>query len=222
MARKLAIIHTTPVTVDTFRQQAERMQLECDIVNFVDDSILPRLAANGGDVAEIAPKLVQYARYAEEAGADVILSACSSVGEAAAAMRSEVSVPVVRIDDAMAEEAVKRGDTIGIVATLETTIRPTTALLMEKARAAGKDVQFIPVLAGEAYRLLKQGDKEGHDRILLDLLADLASRADVIVLAQASMSRVSALLEPEQRDKCLTSPAFALAYVKSLLAETKR
>src|SRR3954471_6937007 len=103
---KLAIIHTTTVTVDTLKTLAGEILPEYQVINFVDDSILPQLGENGGNVGDVQERLLSYAQFAEQAGADVILEACSSVGELVAKMRDEVSIPVVRIDDAMTEAAV--------------------------------------------------------------------------------------------------------------------
>src|SRR5262245_21433159 len=117
---KLAIIHTTPVTVDTLKSLAGELLPGYQVINFVGDSILPQLAENGGKVDEVQDRLLAYAHFAEQQGADVILEACSSVGELVAKMRDEVSIPVVRIDDAMTEAAVQKGKRIGIAATLGT------------------------------------------------------------------------------------------------------
>jgi isopropylmalate/homocitrate/citramalate synthase len=46
---------------------------------------------------------------AVDAGADAVLVTCSSIGRAAEIARSLVSVPVIRVDEAMADEAVQLG-----------------------------------------------------------------------------------------------------------------
>ncbi|MBX3062735.1 MAG: aspartate/glutamate racemase family protein [Anaerolineae bacterium] len=215
---KLAIIHTTPATVDILKPLVNEVLPDYQIVNFVDDSILPQLAANGGKVADVEPRLLQYARYAEQVGANVILSACSSVGEVAAQMREQVSIPVVRIDDAMAEAAVRRGSRIGVAATLATTLRPTLDLLEQKAAAIGKSVELEPCLIDSAYQKLMAGDRQGHDQALIDALTQLSTRVDVIVLAQASMARVIPSLQAEIQEKVLTSPRLSIERVKAVMS----
>jgi Asp/Glu/hydantoin racemase len=216
MNHKLAIIHTTVVTVEPLRALADELLAECEVINFVDDSILPQLGRSGGDLSAVADRLVQYARFAEHAGADVILNACSSVGGAVAQMRQQVAIPVVRIDEAMAEEAVRRGERIGIIATLATTLNPTRQLVQSKARA---DVTIVPVLADTAYQKLVAGDKAGHDTELAAALVDLAASVDVVVLAQASMARVVPSLPPAAQQKCLSSPRMGMARVKAVLEQ---
>jgi Asp/Glu/hydantoin racemase len=215
---KLAIIHTTTATVEPLRALAEELLPGRRVINFVDDSILPQLAENGGDVAAVAGRVHQYMRFAAEAGADVILEACSSIGELVARGRELVPVPVVRIDEAMADAAVARGSRIGVAATLATTLEPTKRLLLERAALAGKAISLTPALAGAAYQRLMAGDREGHDAALAEVLLELAPQVDCVVLAQASMARVLPQLPETQREKFLTSPRLAMEQVRQALA----
>jgi Asp/Glu/hydantoin racemase len=215
---KLAIIHTTSATVDSMKALAAEMLTGCELVNFVDDSILPQLGKNGGDLTEVEERLVHYARFAEQVGADVILEACSSVGEVVTKMQSAVSIPIVRIDDEMTEQAVQQGDHIGVAATLQTTLQPTTRLLQHKAYQAGKEVEILPLLIEGAYQKLMAGDRDGHDNLLVEKLQKLARGVDVVVLAQASMARVLPRLTSADQEKILVSPRLAMGRVQSVLA----
>jgi Asp/Glu/hydantoin racemase len=211
---KLAIIHTTPATVESMKALAIELLPSCDLVNFVDDSILPQLASNGGDLREVDERLIHYARFAEQVGADVILEACSSVGEVVTKMQAAVSIPIVRIDEAMAEEAVQRGNRLGVAATLKTTLAPTARLLQAKAAAAGRQVEITPLLIEGAYQKLMAGDREGHDTLLIEKLQDLARDMDVVVLAQASMARVLPGIPTAERSKFMSSPRLAMQRVE--------
>jgi Asp/Glu/hydantoin racemase len=213
----LAIIHTTAATVEPLKALAAEMLPGADVINLVDDSILPQLARTGGDLNAVRDRLVQYARIAESVGANVILEACSSVGELVRDMAQAVRIPVVRIDDAMAEAAVRRGARVGVAATLPTTLNPTLRLLRAKADAAGKAVEIETALAESAYRKLMAGDRDGHDADLSAALAALAQRVDVLVLAQASMARVLDRLPADVQAKALTSPRLAMESVQSIL-----
>lgn len=218
---KLAIIHTTPLTVDPLQALAAELLPGVTVVNFVDDSVLPQLAENGGRIVEVTPRLVQYSRFAEEVGAHAVLSACSSVGEAAAEMARAVRIPVVRIDEAMAEAAVRRGghnNHVGVAATLTTTLNPTLALLKAKAREAGREIDLEPLCVDAAYARLLAGDRDGHDALLADALSAFAARVDLVVLAQASMARVLSTLPGALQEKFLTSPRLGMMRVRDVLA----
>jgi Asp/Glu/hydantoin racemase len=214
---KLAIIHTTAATVDSLKALSAEVLPDRELINFVDDSILPQLARNGGNLSEVQERLMHYARFAEQVGADVILEACSSVGELVPKMQAEVSIPVVRIDEAMAEEAVLRGARLGVAATLPTTLQPTSRLLHAKADAAGKQVEIVPLLIEGAYQKLMAGDREGHDNLLVEKLQELARDTDAVVLAQASMARVLSRLRVADQGRFLVSPPLAMEQVKNIV-----
>jgi Asp/Glu/hydantoin racemase len=219
MTQTLAIIHTTAVTVAPLKELAGELLPGTKVINFVDDSILPQLLENGAEVAAVTPRLLQYSRFAQEVGADIILNACSSVGGVVAEMRRAVSIPVVRIDEAMAEEAVKKAQHIGVAATLPTTLKPTLALLEAKAVARGKKVRLESVCASAAYERLLAGDVEGHDKLLAETLYELAERVERVVLAQASMARVLGNLPQTLQAKFLSSPRLGMQAVKAALKE---
>jgi len=222
MSNILAVIHTTPVTVEPLKQLAAELIEGCTVYNVMDDSILPQLAAANGDLNAVAERLYAYAVLAERTGADCILSACSSVGGAVAEMRRRVSIPVVRIDEAMAERAVRTGRRIGVAATLNTTLQPTLGLLGEKAQEAGRGVELRPMLAEGAYKKLMSGDREGHDAELTEALMKLAGETDVVVLAQASMARVAASLPEGLRSRLLSSPRPGMERVREAMAWRRR
>ena len=214
---KLAIIHTTPVTIEPLKKLAEKYLANYEVVNFLDDTILPSLLSTGGNIEKIEHKLIQYSIFAKEAEADIILFACSSVGEVAIKAEQKVGIPVVRIDEAMAEQAVHQGDKIAVIATLSTTLNPTVALLKQKADQFNKNNQILTVLADEAYSALMEGDKERHDTILANEISRLAEVSDVVVLAQASMARVLAHLSEEVKVKCLTSPELGIQRILEVM-----
>lgn len=221
MSYKLAIIHTTPVTIQPLKQLVSEIIPDCTVVNYLDDSILPELIQNGGQLETVEDRWIQYAKYAQQVGAQCILSACSSVGRVVDRAREYIEVPVLRIDEPMMELAVQKGNTVGVAATLSTTLNPSIELLKSKSIAMGKEIAITPLLAKTAYEKLITGDSEGHDRELKNALSDLVKEVDIVVLAQASMARVVSRLSQEEQGKFLSSPRLGIERVKTVL-EGKR
>jgi hypothetical protein len=87
-----------------------------------------------------------------------------------------VGIMVLKIDEAMVDRALELGAHIGVVATAQTTLRPTSDFTQARARAMGKDVQVEARLAEGAYQALFGGDPERHDAIVREVLRDLAQR----------------------------------------------
>jgi Asp/Glu/hydantoin racemase len=56
------------------------------------------------------------------------------------AARKAVDVPIVKIDDAMAEYVAARASRIGVLATVPTTLGPTADLIRAHATGLGRDV----------------------------------------------------------------------------------
>jgi hypothetical protein len=131
-------------------------------------------------------------------------------------MKAALSIPVVRIDDAMAALAVLTADTIGVAATLKTTLNPTSKLLQEKAREADKTISLHPLLMNDAYQALMAGNREKHDFILSQALTKLAEQTELVVLAQASMDGVVGRFPPEEQHKYLSSPRLAMQQIKKM------
>jgi hypothetical protein len=209
----VAVIHTSPATVEVFAKLLAERLPDAKVINLLDDSVLPQLRENGGDIAAVAPRWRQYARIAQERGATVILNACSSIGELCMPAQQELGIPVVRVDSAMAEQAVADANIVAVVATLSSTLGPTSRLLAGTARAQDREVDIVPLVVDGAYAALVAGAREHHDDLVAAALSQAATYADKVVLAQASMARVLPRLSPEHRAKCLVSPELAVASV---------
>lgn len=138
-----------------------------------------------------------FVRYSEDLvklhGVDAILITCSTMNRAAESVRRAMSahgVPVVQIDEAMMEEAVRRGGRILVVATHGPTVANTQQLLRETAARLGQEVSFAGATVEEAFHRLGAGDVAEHNRLIADAIRQAASREDIrtVVLAQLSMA----------------------------------
>jgi Asp/Glu/hydantoin racemase len=207
---KIALIHTTPVTVDSLNKLLKEKEPEIENINIVDDSILPELINNQADISLVEERVKYYIQVAADQGADLIMSACSSIGEIFDRENENYKQPLLRIDSAMAEKAVKNAEKIGVAATLATTLKPSTELIKKKAAARNKEVEIKTALADSAYQKLMEGSQAEHDRLLAEKLKELAVEVEVVVLAQASMARAVSILPAEEQNKFLTSPELGI------------
>jgi Asp/Glu/hydantoin racemase len=191
--------------------------------NIADDSLIKDVIAAGRLTPHVARRVAGHIASAEEAGADLILVTCSSIGRAVEAAAPFANVPVLRVDQPMADAAVATGSRIGVVATLATTLEPTADLIQRRATAAGRSIGLTARLCEGAFEALMAGDAARHDERVCAALNELAGKVDVIVLAQASMSRVADALPPENRRvPILASPSLAIDHLASLFAGRPR
>lgn len=222
MKKKLAIIHTTPVTIDIMKELAAQYLPDIQINNYLDDSILPQLKESDGDINTVKDRIIQFIQNAEKIHVNAVLFACSSIGEIVGQAQEMVDIPVIRIDDAMADTAVKAGSKIGVAATLSTTLNPTFNLLVHKADQLQKEIKLISLLCEDAYLELMNGNKAKHDQILAENLKQLGEQTDVVVLAQASMASAVTALPSEIQSKFLTSPELGMKKMGAILNEHGR
>jgi Asp/Glu/hydantoin racemase len=216
----LALIHTSATLVPVFQQLCKTDLPDVETFNIVDDSLVRAIGLRGALTPDIARRVEGYVSSAESGGADYILVTCSSIGPAVDAFAASCAVPVLRVDQPMADQAVRMGSRIGVIATLRTTLEPTADLVRRRAAAAGKTITLTSRLCDGAFDALMAGDAATHDRLIATALRELAGEVDVILLAQASMGRVVDTLAPEDRRiPILASPPLAIAHLAQLLKE---
>ena len=216
--KTLGLIHTSATLVPVFAELCSKYLPHVKVFNIVDDSLIKNTIACGELTPSTSRRVVNYAGSAEEAGADYILFTCSSIGPAVETAATLSGVPVLRIDQPMADQAVQTGKRIGVIATLSTTLEPTSDLVRRRALAAGKPIELIPVLCEGAFEALMSGDAATHDEKVGAALKKLSNEVDVILLAQASMARVAGTLdETDKKVPILASPTIAIEYLATIL-----
>jgi Asp/Glu/hydantoin racemase len=217
MEKKIVVIHTSFISVDTLKSLFGEIIPEAKVYNIVDDSMLPEIMSSCGVTENVIKRYCAYARQAEVIGADLIFSQCSSAGPAADAASKLIKTPILKVDQAMAEEAVNKGKRIAVVATIGTTLKPSVELIEKVALEKNKQVSVDRVLLESAYEaLFLKNDKKLHNKIILDKIHSIEHLYDVIVLAQGSMvtlldelSDVSVLI--------LTSPRLGVLRARDVL-----
>jgi len=216
--KTLGLIHTSATLVPMFQQLVSEHMPNVKVFNIVDDSLIKNTIACGELTPATSRRVVNYVGSAELAGADFILVTCSSIGPAVEAAAALTGVPVLRVDQPMADQAVRTGKRIGVIATLSTTLAPTSDLVKRRAVAAGKEIELQAVLCEGAFDALMSGDGAKHDEMVGKALRELSTKVDVIVLAQASMARVADALAPEDKKvPILASPGIAVQHIASIL-----
>ena len=215
--KKIVLLQTSMVSFTTFNDLFRELIPEAQISNLVDEDLLNTLNLNKGITTSIIQRISQYCVAAEAAGADLIFSQCSSTREGIECARRMVRIPIVMVDDGMAETAVAMGARIGVVATAAATLKPTASALSQVAKNAGKSIAIKTYLADGALDvLMKEKNRDKHDALVLDLLKRAEKENDVIVLAQGSMVTLEPYLS-QLAVPVLTSPRLGVQKVRSIL-----
>lgn len=216
---KVFAVHTAlamiePVT-GLFREHLPEVKLN----HIVDDSLIQEVIENNRVTPAVARRLLSCYHMAEDAGADIIFNTCSSIGDIAQSAREMVRIPILKIDDPMAKEAVKVARKIAVLATLPTTLAPTVRLLKTMANEQKYEIEVVEGLAEGAFAAMMSGDRETHDRLIIKASENVASRVELIVLAQGSMGRMQQKLEEITGIPVLSSPLSGVLGVKKYIDE---
>jgi len=208
---RIALIHALKHSIVPIEASFARLWPEASLMNLLDDSLSADVARDGRLTAAMTDRFLTLGRYAVSTGANAILFTCSAFGPCIEAVaRDHAPMPVLKPNQAMIEQAVARGDRIGLLSTFAPT-------LQSMPREFPSTVQIVPKLAEGALAALDRGDRAEHDRLVAQASRDLRD-CDLIALAQYSMAPAAALVAEASGLPVLTTPDSAVKKLKELLA----
>lgn len=192
----IGIIHAALISSKSVQPFIDEIIPDVTVAHVVDDTIQnTNFACEPG----IIPrnnffKFATYAHFLEEAGADLILLACSTFNQAVEFAQPMINVPILQIDRPMMDLAVCQGNRVGLIATVPTTVPASERLLRTSAREYNKEIEITSVICTEAFDAIKNGNVELHNNLLIRQIEYLSGSVDAIVLAQVSMSALEPML----------------------------
>jgi Asp/Glu/hydantoin racemase len=169
------------------------------------EDLLKDAEAAGRLTDAIADRAARALEALATAGVDAVLLTCSTIGPGAA--RARAALPIVRVDAALAEQAMRGGRRVVVLCAVETTVEPSRVIFAEAAARHGAtlDLRLVP----GAWAAFRAGDPARYHAIIAAASdAAHAEGAARVALAQASMSGAVALAAGR---KPLASPSAGLA-----------
>ena len=185
-------------------------------MNLLDDSLSVDRQRDGTLTPAMVARFENLARYGVATGADGILFTCSAFGPAIEAAGRAVSIPVLKPNQAMFEEAFAAGNRLGLLASFDPSIAPMTEDFTALALARGSRAQLVTACAPAAMPALTRGDAATHDSLLAESARTLKD-CDAIMLAQFSTARARAPVEAATGRPVLTSPDSAVRAMRAAL-----
>jgi Asp/Glu/hydantoin racemase len=217
MTQRIALIHAVQVAIAPVAEAFARLWPAARCANILDDSLSADLERDGALTPAMTLRFHSLADYAVGSGADGVLFTCSAFGAAIEDVAATAKIPVLKPNEAMFEEALGRGQRIGMLASFAPSIPSMTEEFRAMAEAARSSAELETVCVPEAMRALREGDGATHDR-LLAAAAQAFRGCDIVLLAQFSTARAAEAVAAATGRPALTSPASAVAKLKSLLA----
>ncbi len=177
----IGFLHTAEQHVATFEGLLAQQSPTTPRQHVVREDLLEHIRTQGD-----TPELHQHVFAAVNMlarDAEVIVCTCSSLG--AIAENLDLAIPVLRIDRALAEAAIKQGKRILVLATLESTVEPTSCLFSEINQQRGNQVDINIVLCKGAWEAFARGDSETYAKRIAETAQQHCQKhpCDVIALA---------------------------------------
>lgn len=213
MMPRVALIHALAHSVAPINEEMARQWPECERMNLLDDSLSADLArSSSGLDAAMHNRFLALSEYAISTGAHGLLFTCSAFGPCIEAVARRSSVPVLKPNEAMIDEAVQLGRRIGLIASFMPTLQSMPAEFPS-------GVEVLPVLAEGALDALNTGDLKRHDELIMQAAQSaVAQGADVIALAQFSMARAEPLLRQFVSPPVITTVGSAVRAMRRALS----
>lgn len=221
MPQRIALIHATPLAMQPVMDTLRDHWRDVETVNLLDDALSLDRARAGTLNAAMHQRIAALAAYATSMDVAGILFTCAAFGEAIDAVASQATMPVLKPNEAMFEEALRRGQRLGLIATFAQAIPALEQELLAMAAAQGKTVDCQAILAPGAMEALAAGDAATHHRLIAEAAAGLA-HCEVVMLAQFSMAPARAAVQQVLSGPVLSSPGSAVDKLKALLRKHQR
>jgi Asp/Glu/hydantoin racemase len=189
--RRIALIHAVPAAIGAVVQYYSEAAPELDLYNLLDDGLTRLFALD--DPAPAHRRLADMIATARDIyRAELALLTCSAVPRPTLdALRTDAGIPVLKIDEPLAQAAVKAGRRLGVIVTFPPTVETARRLLLDADPAVELTIELVPNLAavrGAAERLA------AHDAIVLaqvsmaPLAADLRRRLAIPIFTSLDTS----------------------------------
>ncbi len=214
---RIYLIHAADVSIPPVVASFRANWPEAKVVNLLEDALMNDLADDGKLTDAMIGRFVQIGRYCVKASADAVLFCCSAFGPAIEEVRRQISIPVLKPNEALYEQLVAKSGTVSLLATFQPSLPSMLAEIAAFAKEKGTAVAVRPQLVDGALQALLDLRPDEHNR----LIAESAARqetCDVIALAQFSMAPAKALAATRTATPILTTPDSAVAKLKILLA----
>ncbi|GEC57057.1 hypothetical protein ABIF38_008406 [Bradyrhizobium japonicum] len=207
---RITLIHALKHSIVPIEASFARHWPDARLMNLLDDSLSADLAHDGKLTDRMTERFLTMGRYAVGTGANGILFTCSAFGPCIEAVaREHAPMPVLKPNEAMIEQAVAKGQRIGLLSTF-----PPTLVSMPPEFPS--QVTLVPKLAEGALAALDRGDRAEHDRIVVEAARDLRD-CDLIALAQYSMAPAAERVAEVTGREVLTTPDSAVKKLKAML-----
>jgi hypothetical protein len=207
---RVTLIHALRHSPPPIEAAFARLWPEARLRNLLDDGLSADLARDGALTPAMTERFMTLTRYAIDSGAEGILFTCSAFGPCIEACAAAFpSIPILKPNEAMIEEALEIGGRIGLLASFAPTLASMPAEFPQ-------GTALSTMLAPGAMEALDRGDAATHNALAAEAARGLGD-CDVIALAQFSLACAAPAVGEATGRQVLTTPDCAVRKLRRLM-----
>ncbi len=216
-SKKVALVSSTRAVFGPMEAAFREVFPEAQILHLLDETLIEDFRREGGLSPHSRHKALQMALTAQEGGVDGVLVTCSTLSPSVDDLRPFLKIPVVKIDEPVIEEVVRKAEKIGLLATAETVLKSVEPLVVKKAREIGRKISVRRFIKGDVWPLL-QKDPAAFYRAMAEAATEAAKECQAVILTQVSIAPGRDYVEEKVRNKIYASPAYAVQALRKILS----
>ena len=218
MSLRIVLIHAVPMAIEPIKYAFNELWPEPEVVNLFDDSLSIDRAKSNVLTTDMEKRFSDLGNYAESIGADGILFTCSAFGPAIDKVAYNLTIPVLKPNEAMFEQALNTGHKIGMLATFGQSIASMSKEFCEIRNSLSATGSLDTKLVEGAMEFLRQGNQTKHNELIAKTAATFR-HCDVLMLAQFSMVSAKSAVFRELNVPVLTAPEAAVKKLRGILMQ---
>ena len=218
MSLRIVLIHAVPMAIEPIKCAFNELWPEPEIVNLFDDSLSVDRVKSNVLTTDMEKRFSDLGNYAQSIGADGILFTCSAFGPAIDKVANNLTIPVLKPNEAMFEQALNTGHKIGMLATFEQSIASMSREFCEIRSSLSATGSLDTKLVEGAMEFLRQGNQTEHNELIAKTAATF-KHCDVLMLAQFSMVSAKSTVFRELNVPVLTAPEAAVKKLRGILMQ---
>jgi len=218
MSTTIALIHVAKAAISPIEDAFAGHWPEAETINVLDEALMRNLAQAGEMTPALMARIAKLAQFGQEGGAAGILFTCSAFVAAIDAARANMTIPVLKPNEAMLEEAFATGGRIALIATFKPAEKVMMDELNETAAAQGHQIEAQSHYVVGAFDAIDKGDQARHNELIAEAAMEHAD-CDVMLLAQFSMASALDAVAKQVSCKVLSAPVSAVRKLREQVGQ---
>lgn len=215
MSQRIVLIHATPLAVAPINDTFKQLWPDAEVSNLLDDALSVDRAKASTLTPRLNNRINALLEYAISIDAAAVLFTCSAFGTAIEASAQEKSLPVLKPNEAMFEDALEKGRNIVMLATFGPAVKGMEDEFRELAAACHSDATLSSYVVPGARDALN-GNASLHNQLIVEAALQ-HQEADAILLAHFSMEIAYPQVSSAVSCAVLSSPQSAVNKLKRLM-----